>query len=294
MTATADARGSIWRRWDPHIHAPGTALNNQFGADDWDDYLTRIEQTEPRIEALGVTDYYGLADYEKIVAFKADGRLPDVGLIFPNVEMRLPTATSSNPVNIHLLISPEDADHLDQAKRFLNTLTFQSGGETYSCNPADLIRLGKKADAKIVDDGAALSAGANLFKVTMENLKKSLFESAWAQKNIIVAVAGSSTDGTAGVRDSNASLSLVRTEIERVARVIFASSPKQREFWIGDGVASVDTLNTTYDGVKVCLHGSDAHDLAAVGEPAESRYSWIKGDATFEALRQACLASIHR
>lgn len=289
MTSTADPRGSIWRRWDPHIHAPGTALENRFGADDWDEYVTLIEQSEPRIEALGITDYYSIADYEKVVAYKADGRLRDVGLVFPNVEMRLPTATATNPVNIHLLISPEDPEHIEEAKRFLNTLTFQYGGETYTCNPTDLIRLGKKSNSKIVDSGARLSAGTNLFKVTMENLKKSFSESSWAQQNIIVAVAGSSTDGTAGVRDSSASLAAVRTEIERVARVIFASSPKQREFWVGDGVDSAETLNEKYDGVKVCLHGSDAHALATVGKPAENRYSWIKGDATFEALRQACL-----
>lgn len=289
MTSTADPRGSVWRRWDPHIHAPGTALNNQFGADDWDEYLTIIEQAEPRIEALGVTDYYSISDYEKVVAFKAGGRLPDVGLVFANVEMRLPTATATNPVNIHLLISPEDPDHIEEAKRFLNTLTFQYGQETYACNAADLIRLGKKSNPKIVGEGVALSAGTNLFKVTMENLKKSFSESAWAQQHIIVAVAASSTDGTAGVRDDGASLAAVRTEIERVARVIFASSPKQRTFWIGDGVDSIETLNEKYDGVKVCLHGSDAHSLAAVGKPAENRYSWIKGDATFESLRQACL-----
>lgn len=289
MSSTADPRGSIWRRWDPHIHAPGTALNNQFAADDWDKYLITIEQSEPRIEALGVTDYYSIADYETVVAHKAGGRLPDVGLVFANVEMRLPTATATNPVNIHLLISPEDPDHVAEAKRFLHTLTFQYGGETYTCNPSDLIRLGKKSDAKIVENAAAVSAGANLFKVTLENLKKSFSESAWAQQNIIVAVAGSSTDGTAGVRDSAASLSAVRTEIERVARVIFASSPKQRDYWIGDGVDSVEKLAEKYDGVKVCLHGSDAHTLAAVGRPAENRYSWIKGDATFETLRQACL-----
>ncbi|WP_372430341.1 TrlF family AAA-like ATPase [Janibacter melonis] len=289
MTSTADARGSIWRRWDPHIHAPGTVLNNQFGADDWDEYLGLIERSEPRIEALGVTDYYGLADYERVVALKAGGRLRDVGLVFANVEMRLPTATATNPVNIHLLISPEDPNHVAEARRFLNTLTFQYGGETYACSSSELIRLGKKSDARIVDDGAALSTGANLFKVTIENLKKSFAESSWAQQNIIIAVAGSSTDGTAGVRDAAASLSAVRTEIERVARVILASSPKQRDFWIGDGVDSVEKLTEKYDGVKVCLHGSDAHALAAVGKPAENRYSWIKGDATFEALRQACL-----
>ena len=203
--------------------------------------------------------------------------------------MRLPTATATNPVNIHLLISPEDPDHVEEAKRFLNTLTFQYGAETYSCNPGDLVRLGKKSNAKILDEGAALSAGTNLFKVAMENLKKSFSESAWAQQHIIVAVAAGSTDGTAGVRDDGASLAAVRTEIERVARVIFSSSPKQRTFWIGDGVDSIETLDEKHDGVKVCLHGSDAHNLAAVGKPAENRYSWIKGDATLEALRQACL-----
>ena len=26
-------RGSEWKRWEPHIHAPGTVLNNQFGGD---------------------------------------------------------------------------------------------------------------------------------------------------------------------------------------------------------------------------------------------------------------------
>jgi hypothetical protein len=24
-------RGSEWRRWEPHVHAPGTVMNNQFG-----------------------------------------------------------------------------------------------------------------------------------------------------------------------------------------------------------------------------------------------------------------------
>ena len=52
-------RGSEWRRWEPHIHAPGTIFNNQFGGDDpWDKYLTTIETISPKIEAIAVTDYY--------------------------------------------------------------------------------------------------------------------------------------------------------------------------------------------------------------------------------------------
>jgi hypothetical protein len=52
------SRGSEWRRWEPHIHAPGTVLNNQFGGGDaWTKYLTSLEQSTPKIEAIGVTDY---------------------------------------------------------------------------------------------------------------------------------------------------------------------------------------------------------------------------------------------
>src|SRR5689334_7588367 len=33
----AISRGSEWHRWDPHIHTPGTLLNDQFGSTEpWD------------------------------------------------------------------------------------------------------------------------------------------------------------------------------------------------------------------------------------------------------------------
>ena len=52
-------RGSEWRRWEPHIHAPGTVLNDQFGGREaWTNYLTKLESVTPKIEAIGVTDYY--------------------------------------------------------------------------------------------------------------------------------------------------------------------------------------------------------------------------------------------
>ncbi|MBL0707409.1 hypothetical protein JJE72_18085, partial [Sinomonas sp. JC656] len=265
-------------------------MNNQFGQDAWIDYLERIEQSEPRIEALGITDYCSIDEYETVLTYQVAGRLPDVCLIFPNVELRLPTATTRDrPVNIHLLVSPEDPNHVEEIRRFLRTLKFSYGRESYVCGREDLVRLGKAYNSSITDERAALAAGTNLFKVTLENLKQSLEESAWAQRNVIVGVAAGSTDGTSGLRDVGGSLDAVRVEIERIARVIFASSPAQRTFWVGDGPLSVEDLTERYDGPKACIHGSDAHKLTDVGNPAENRYTWIKGDATFEALRQACL-----
>jgi hypothetical protein len=290
MQSQADPRGSAWRRWDPHIHTPGTAMNNQFGPDAWDEYLTRIEQSEPRIEALGITDYCSIDEYEKVLRFHIAGRLPQVGLIFPNIELRLPTATKSDhPVNVHLLVSPEDPNHVDEIRRFLRTLKFSSGRESYVCDRPDLVRLGQAHDPNLRDETSALAAGTNLFKVTLENLKQSLEGSAWAQNNIIIGVAAGTTDGTSGVRDAGSSLEAVRVEIERIAQVIFASSPAQRTFWIGRGALNAEEIIKRYDGLKACIHGSDAHKLADVARPDEDRRTWVKGDATFESLRQACL-----
>ena len=45
-------RGSIWHRWDPHIHTPGTALNDQYaGLDPWAAFLDAIEVTVVEIGA---------------------------------------------------------------------------------------------------------------------------------------------------------------------------------------------------------------------------------------------------
>lgn len=42
------SRGSKWRRWEQHIHAPGTVRNNQFsGPAAWTDYLTALEGAAP-------------------------------------------------------------------------------------------------------------------------------------------------------------------------------------------------------------------------------------------------------
>lgn len=106
---TADPQGSVWRRWDPHIHAPGTILADNFrGADAWEEFLSKIERSEPVIGALGITDYLNIDLYERVVAEKKKGRLPNVGLLFPNVEMRFSIATAKDSgVNCHLLVCPD-------------------------------------------------------------------------------------------------------------------------------------------------------------------------------------------
>jgi hypothetical protein len=134
----------------------------------------------------------------------------------------------------------------------------------------------------------ALEHGATQFKVNFDQLRKVIQESDWAKKNILIAVAGGSGDGTSGVRQ--AADTTIRQEIEKFAHIIFSSSPAQREFWLGQRPSmTVEQLRARYDGCKPCLHGSDSHGQKSVGQPVDSRFSWIKGALEFDALRQACI-----
>jgi hypothetical protein len=264
-------------------------MNNHFsGPNAWHDYLTALEQATPVIEAIAVTDYYVTDTYEEVLRHKAAGRLLAAKLIFPNVELRLDVATAkAGFVNLHLFVSPEDPQHVEELRRLLSRLQFNVMRDRFDCTRADLIRLGKKADPSITDDRAALNYGASQFKVNFQKPRELFSESGWAKKNILIAVAGGATDGTSGVRE--AADQTIRREIEGFADVIFAGSPAQREFWLGQRDLSSDEIRARYGGLKPCLHGSDAHKLDDVASPFGDRFSWIKGGLEFDSLRQACI-----
>jgi len=281
-------RGSEWHRWEPHIHGPGTVLNNQFGGGDpWDAYLTALENCSPVIEALAVTDYYTTDTYEEVVRRMATGRLPNVKFLLPNIELRLDVAAKKGFVNLHLLVNPTDAAHVEEIKRFLSRLQFNAFNDRFDCTKSDLIRLGKASESSIKDDRTALAEGATQFKVNFDSLRKAFKESAWANGNILIAIAGGEGDGTSGVRQ--AADKTIRQELEKFADIIFSSNPAQREFWLGKRTVSLDQLNERYGGCKPCMHGSDAHDLSSIGQPEDERFCWIKGSLTFDSLKQACI-----
>lgn len=285
-----DPRGAVWRRWEPHIHTPGTALRDGYGSTDLAAFLERIDAATPLVEALGVTDYLLVRRYEEVLAAKASGQLPGVGLLFCNVEMRLSIETKQGKgINLHVLVSPDDPEHVSEIKRHLASLSFYFQRDNYACNESDLIKLGRAHDPKLTDDAVALRAGVNQFKVDFHQLRKLYEETEWLQQNTLIAIAGSSNDGTAGLQDADASFAALRKELEAFAHIVFTATPANIQFWRGDGVQSAEQLETIYGGLKPCLHGSDAHELDKVAKPDGDRFCWIKGDTTFETLRQACL-----
>lgn len=134
-----NTRGSIWRKWDLHIHTPGTALNDLY-KNDWENYLEALVDLKD-ISVLGITDYYGLDGYMKVKEAKEQGKLENIDLIIPNIEMRLDIySEKGKPINYHVLFSP-DVDDLIKS-HFLDELEFNYGGRPYKCNRSDITELG--------------------------------------------------------------------------------------------------------------------------------------------------------
>jgi hypothetical protein len=61
-------RGSQWKRWDLHTHTKGTAKNDQFTSQTFEEYCKTlfISAIENNIAVIGITDYFNIDNYLKV------------------------------------------------------------------------------------------------------------------------------------------------------------------------------------------------------------------------------------
>src|SRR5687768_12940745 len=106
-----DSRGSTWRKWDLHVHTPASLVHSYGAGDCWSRYLTALEQLPSEFKVIGINDYIFLDGYKRVIAEKAKGRLRNIDLILPVIELRLDKFGGSNSslsrVNYHILFSNE-------------------------------------------------------------------------------------------------------------------------------------------------------------------------------------------
>ena len=115
-------RGSEWRRWELHLHTPGTIKNDQYTGSSieekwnifYNDIATYIgDGTDITRNAvvLGITDYLSVENYKKVLN---DNRLPaTIKLVLPNVEMRMYPLSRRSGINIHFIFDPAIVNELD-------------------------------------------------------------------------------------------------------------------------------------------------------------------------------------
>src|SRR5258708_39721642 len=100
-------QGSIWRKWDLHVHTPASIHNKFEGTtieEKWNKYIEKLK-TLTDISVIGITDYFSIDGYKYL---RSNANFPNIDLLLPNVELRtLPVTRIETPINIHVIFDPE-------------------------------------------------------------------------------------------------------------------------------------------------------------------------------------------
>ena len=306
MEIKSDPRGSIWRRWDLHIHTKGTQKNDQFTSLNFDTYCEVLfkKALEYEISAIGITDYFSIENYLKVKEyvtnidskenFNEDEKeaIKNIFLL-PNVELRmLPVTDRGKLVNLHCIFNPSYVDSLEND--FFTQIKHSGGtGSDYLMNKRGFEELGKSLDQRLVGNDA-YKKGVNNFVVEHGKLKLLLENNRNFRNNVLIVVSNSKNDGASGFQKhydlfediAPGSLDGVRKSIYSISDAIFSSNESDIKYFVGEKKDSIETVISKCGTIKPCIHGSDAHTEEKLFRPDDDRFCWIKADLTFEGLKQ--------
>jgi energy-coupling factor transporter ATP-binding protein EcfA2 len=295
-----DPRGSIWRKWDLHVHTPDSLVHeySSDGADVWDKFIEALSKLPPDFKVLGINDYIFLDGYKKVLAAKAAGKLPNIDLLLPVIELRLDkfggSKSALSRVNYHVIFSDKIKPEIIESQ-FLSALcskyvltpeydSLRTSGNWAAVPTRQSIEdLGRliiesvpvveraKFHAPIIEGFNNLCLGLD---VIQEGLKSPYF----AGKTL---TAVGKTEW-ADIKWNDQSIADKKTIINS-ADLVFISSATAVEY------ANAKKSLTDGGVNNRLLDCSDAHRWA--DSPDKDRlgkcFTWIKADPTFEGLRQA-------
>jgi hypothetical protein len=264
-TYTVAKEGSLWAKWDLHVHTPETKLSDAYSAgngDPWEKFIEEIDNSDVRV--IGITDYFSIDNYEKcITRYKSKSRKGNK-VFFPNIEFRLDVSVNkmAEEVNVHVVFDNDIS--IQDIKRFLDRLgtNITENGHKISCS-----NLTKKQT-----EGAA---------VNFDDLVSSLHDTFGNQLCYIIGAAVNNQ----GLRpDTNSPRKMYITdEIDRKCQFIFGGH-QNRDYYLGTNRYE----NREPSLKKPVISGSDAHsfdDLKA--KLGKGQFcTWIKAMPTFNGLRQ--------
>jgi len=298
MTDIKPYRGSEWRKWDLHVHTP-LSIEQEYGGDteeNWNKFIENLEALPREIKALGINDYIFIDGYKRVINEKAKGRLKNINLILPVIELRIDkfgNLHENDPlkrVNFHIIFSNELDPQIIQSQ-FLDSLS-SSYKLDYSAEPnrndwgglltkSNLISLGRR----IIDSsngqikGSALKVGFNSLNIPYSDLLEKL-ENPHFYKKHLTAIGKTEWDALRW----NSSPAEKKSIINKV-NFIFSASPT-----VENALKSKATLSERNVNSKL-LHCSDAHTYSGDIKNTKPKelghcYTWIKADLTFEGLKQ--------
>lgn len=279
------ARGSKWRKWDLHVHPPGTKLSDGYKSTNaeniWDEFCDKIKQSD--VKVFGITDYFSADGYHNFIKKFQDKYPNSKKKFFLNIELRLNETVNraSEEVNIHLIFNPTSLDKIDKFLSYLTVVKTGKDETPISCS-----------ELKARDDYQSAT-------VTRKAINKAFEETcgkkAIRQDHFLVFTAANNE----GIRPERGKKrkEIISDEIDKFSDVIFGGTQNIEYFLKADRLEDQELLF----GKKAVVSGSDAHsfddlkkylgkrtvDTNSKGKEIITRdITWIKADPAFAGLKQ--------
>jgi len=266
--------GSLWRRWDLHVHPPGTKLNNAYGSVDdetWNKFMDLLETSD--VQAFGITDYFSADTFFELQSRYQEKYSETKKQFFLNIEFRLSESISKDGTHpdFHVIFD-NDTDKIDQDKivRFLTNL------ETQSLDDASV----RQRCSDLTSEADFMAA-----TVTLDGMLEALNATFGDEKPYLLAFPANNN----GLRSTDSSSPRKVSLADRIDRTcdLFFGKNENRDFLLGG-----DRYSEGVSDPKPVVSGSDAHsfdDLERLsGDVAGFASTWIKSDLTFLGLKQIC------
>lgn len=304
-----DPRGSIWRKWDLHIHTPASfhwndgkifrQMNEAEKEAALKKMVRRIQDSD--VAVFGIMDYWTFDGYLEITRFLLEQENEIVAddpsftfrkTILPGMELRIEAPTDFR-LNIHVLLSDELSEQ--QLADFKSTLRIRSIDRRLS-NEA-LIEFGR-----YLDDGKAKAhgfgpvdelsehelwcLGCMTAEITRESLEQAIRHLPDGVGLVILPY-----DPSHGLEDLNwKNHPHADIFFSQLADIFESRSLKQIDSFVGKRTESnkhyIDDFLKSIGGPKPAISGSDAHRIDNYGKFPGGKITWIKADPTFDGLKQ--------
>lgn len=293
-------RGSEWRKWDLHIHTPGSfhwrgkrlhEMNTAEKNVELEKFIEAVNNSD--VAVFCIMDYWNFDWYLELQEYvkQNPGRL--VKTVFPGMELRIECPVNYR-LNIHCILS----DQLSRQELidFKSELYIRSIEKKLS-NDA-LIRFAKSLDASKaqkhgfadpanLDEDQLLRLGSQTAEITKDSLD-SAFKQIPPNSGFILLPYDTSDgllrlDWSQHPHDDNYFMQSAHIFESRDQRNIDLISgiktPENEQFF-------ENFYKTLGSKPKPCVSGSDAHAYKDYGKYPSDRITWVKADPTFEGLKQ--------
>lgn len=279
-------RGSEWRKWDLHIHTP-LSICQQYGGDKedvWEKFICSLENLPVEVKVIGITDYYFIDGYQKVMQYKQKGRLKNIEKIFPILEFRIDTFGSGSEnklqkINLHILFDV-DENNLDNEikniqEEFIDNIKITS---------LEAHKTKKISKENFINIAGNLQDGFNSLIPSTKEVFDLISSKTWKHKTFLFL--GYKEWGNL---DKNNQLKPFKEDLYSKVNAFFSNNAynnTNNQKWLNEF------------GNKKLLHSLDIHnftdlDTYKLDENGNKKeivnyhcFTWIKADPTFEGLKQ--------